>query len=183
MARRKKVNIRMKVDPKTDRDGTIDYDFYKPEFKNGQESSVCMDLKAKIDAPKRFMAGQLELHPGQVVAVSTGVYLELPPGWEAEVRPRSGLAKEYGISVVNTPGTIDTGYRGEIIVLLTNLRHLSTSGYGGYMAKSNKPYIIQDGQRIAQLAIREVPEVSVEFVDELSETERGDKGFGSTGIR
>lgn len=178
---RKKVKVKAKVLAKTLPDGTVDTEFYKPVFKEDQEFSVCMDLKARIDTRNKFMAGMMELSPGQVIKVPTGVFLELPPGWEAVVRPRSGLAAEHGITVVNSPGTIDTGYRGEITILLTKMQAMSVSN--GYTTISNSPFIVNDGDRIAQLAIREVPTVTVEFVDELSETDRGDKGFGSTGTR
>lgn len=180
--KRKNISVKVKVLPKILPSGEPDFDFYKPEFRENQEFSVAMDIKAKVDSPNGLVAGIIELHPGQIVTVNTGVFLELPTGWEAQIRPRSGLAKEYGISLANTPGTIDTGYRGEILLIVTNLRHLAVQGYGGYPAKSNRPFIIEDGMRLAQIAIREVPLVTLEFVDALSQTDRGDKGFGSTGV-
>lgn len=153
---------------------------YKPEFKGDQKYSNCMDLKAYLPDDERGNPQRIELNPGEVMAVHTGVFLELPVGFEAVVRPRSGLALKEGITVVNSPGTIDTGYRGEIIVILSNTK-IQVPNWSGYMEKNTKPYVIQDGDRIAQLAIREVPKVEVEYVEELTETDRGDKGFGSTG--
>lgn len=101
------------------------------------------------------------------LAVHTGLAIEIPIGYEGQVRPRSGLALKQGITVVNSPGTIDSGYRGEVVVILHNL------GDGGFYIKK--------GMRIAQLAIRPVPVVHFELVDELGESDRGEGGFGSTG--
>jgi len=151
---------------------------YKPEFKVDQEFSNCMDLKACL--PEKDYRGQnLQLWPGEVATIRTGVKLELPEGYEGVIRPRSGLSREYGIMIVNSPGTVDTGYRGELMIVLSNIRH-TVKGWGG-PDKNRKPYLIKDGDRIAQLGIREVPLVSVEYVEEISETKRGAKGFGSTG--
>ena len=99
--------------------------------------------------------------------IKTGLYLELPVGYEAQVRPRSGLAAKYGITVLNTPGTIDADYRGEIGVILINL--------------SQEPFIIENGERIAQLVIARHERAEWELVETLSETDRGAGGFGSTG--
>lgn len=176
---KKVANVKIKVLPKGE-----DLDFYKPEFTQGEGYSVCMDLKARLEPP--FKGARVEdarLFPGQILAVPTGVFLELPEGYEAEVRPRSGLAQKFGIAVVNSPGTIDTSYRGEIIVILTCLKHVTLMEHSSYPAKKDHSfYSVQDGQRIAQLAIREIPKIKVEFVSELSESSRGDKGFGSTGV-
>ncbi|MFW9907438.1 MAG: dUTP diphosphatase [Candidatus Thorarchaeota archaeon] len=101
-------------------------------------------------------------------AVSTGIALEIPRGFEGQVRPRSGLSLSHGITLVNAPGTIDSGYRGEVKVILQNL------GQDGFYIKR--------GMRIAQLAIRPVPDVSFVEVDELVDSDRGEGGFGSTGV-
>jgi dUTP pyrophosphatase len=101
-------------------------------------------------------------------AVHTGIAIQIPEGYEGQVRPRSGLAMKQGITVVNSPGTIDSGYRGEVVVILHNL--------------SKDGFFIKKGMRIAQLAIRPVPEVEFLEVEELEDSERGSGGFGSTGI-
>jgi dUTP pyrophosphatase len=108
-----------------------------------------------------------ELNPGERYAIPTGIAIEIPEGFEGQVRPRSGLAIEEGVTVLNTPGTIDSGYRGEVKTIMINL--------------GTRPFRITKGMRISQLAIRRVP--AVEFVEahELSDTERGEGGFGSTG--
>jgi dUTP pyrophosphatase len=116
---------------------------------------VAFDLYSIID---------YELRPGERFAVPTGIAVEIPPGYEGQVRPRSGLALEEGVTVLNTPGTVDSGYRGEVV------NH------------NGEPFKITKGMRISQLAIRPVPEVEFIEVDELSDTERGEGGFGSTGI-
>jgi dUTP pyrophosphatase len=108
-----------------------------------------------------------ELSPGERYAVPTGIALEIPEGFEGQVRPRSGLAMKDGVTVLNTPGTIDSGFRGEVKTIMINL--------------GQKPFMITKGMRISQLAIRHVPEVKFIEVDELSDTERGAGGFGSTG--
>ena len=105
--------------------------------------------------------------PGEIYSAGTGISIELPKGYEAQIRPRSGLAARYGISIVNSPGTIDSGYRGEIKVILIN------HGSQNYNAKK--------GDRIAQMIIHKYEEVGVVELEELSETERGDGGLGSTG--
>ena len=101
--------------------------------------------------------------------VKTGLFIELPIGYEAQVRPRSGLAAKKGVTVLNSPGTIDADYRGEIGVILVNL--------------SNEPFTIENGERIAQLVIAKHERAIWEEVDELTETERGTGGFGSTGVQ
>ncbi len=108
------------------------------------------------------------LRPETREFVHTGIALQIPEGYEAQVRPRSGLAMKQGITVVNSPGTIDSGYRGEVVVILHNL-------------DTKAGFLIKKGMRIAQLAIRPVPEVQFVEVEELEESERGAGGFGSTG--
>jgi dUTP pyrophosphatase len=118
------------------------------------------DLSAAIDSP-------LVLGPGQRAAVGTGLALAIAPGYEAQVRPRSGAALKLGLTVVNAPGTIDSDYRGELKVLLINL--------------SRDELVIEAGQRIAQMVVAPVVQAEFDLVDELSSTERGAGGFGSTG--
>lgn len=120
-----------------------------------------LDLRA--DLPD----GPITLHALERVLVPTGLSLALPPGYEAQVRPRSGLAFKHGIGIVNSPGTIDADYRGEIKVLLVNL--------------SNEPFTVQDGERIAQLVVARHETIEWQPTDMLSTTERGAGGYGSTG--
>ena len=122
--------------------------------------SAGLDLRANID--KSIM-----LNPLERTIIPTGLFIELPSGFEAQVRPRSGLALKHGITVLNTPGTIDADYRGEIKVILVNL--------------SGEPFTINDGERIAQMVITKHEVASLIEVNELSESDRGDGGFGSTG--
>ena len=122
--------------------------------------SAGMDLRANIDEP-------IELQPLQRVLVPTGLFMALPAGYEAQVRPRSGLAAKRGITVLNAPGTVDADYRGEVKVILVNL--------------SNEPFEICDGERIAQLVVARHECVEWEPTDALSDTTRGAGGFGSTG--
>ena len=124
------------------------------------EHSAGMDLYAV--APEEITLGSLER-----TLVPTGIYLELPPGYEAQVRPRSGLAYRHGLTVLNSPGTIDADYRGEVKVLLVNL--------------SNEPYTIQHGDRIAQMVIAAHEQITWQEVEVLTETTRGAGGYGSTG--
>ena len=124
------------------------------------EASAGLDLRANIDSP-------LTLNSLERVLVKTGLFIELPIGYEAQVRPRSGLAFKNGVTVLNTPGTIDADYRGEIGVILVNL--------------SNTPFVIEDGERVAQLVIAKHEQAEWVLVEELAETERGAGGFGSTG--
>ncbi len=123
--------------------------------------SAGMDLRANLDE-------SIVLRPLQRCLVPTGLYIALPAGYEAQVRPRSGLAIKRGISVLNAPGTIDADYRGEICVILINL--------------SGEDFVIEDGERIAQMIIARHEQVAWEEVDVLSETERGAGGFGHTGV-
>ncbi len=125
------------------------------------EQSAGMDLRANLGE-------SITLKPLERVIVKTGLYIALPAGFEAQVRPRSGLAAKKGITVLNSPGTVDADYRGEIGVILVNL--------------SNEDFVIQDGERVAQLVIAKHERVIWEEVEVLSETERGAGGFGSTGV-
>jgi dUTP pyrophosphatase len=125
------------------------------------KASAGMDLRANIEKP-------VELKPLDRTIIKTGLFIALPVGYEAQVRPRSGLAAKHGITVLNTPGTIDADYRGEIGVILVNL--------------SNEKFTIQDGDRIAQLIIAQHEQVSWKEVDILEDTSRGAGGFGSTGV-
>ncbi|MBT5648376.1 MAG: dUTP diphosphatase [Rhodospirillaceae bacterium] len=129
-----------------------------PAYETAQ--SAGMDLAAAIDAP-------MTLAPGKRAMVPTGLAIALPAGFEAQVRPRSGLAAKNGVTVLNTPGTIDADYRGEVKVILVNLGEDS--------------FEIERGMRIAQMVIAPVTQASFTEVDSLSETERGSGGFGSTG--
>ena len=121
-----------------------------------------MDLRANIEK-------EITLKPLERAIVKTGLFIALPPGFEAQVRPRSGLAAKKGITVLNSPGTVDADYRGEIGVILVNL--------------SNDDFIINDGERIAQLIIAKHERVTWEEVSVLDETTRGTGGFGSTGVK
>jgi dUTP pyrophosphatase len=119
------------------------------------------DLRAALEE-------ETVLRPGERLRVPTGLVLEIPPGWEGQVRPRSGLALRHGIGVVNAPGTIDSDYRGEVAVILVNL--------------GEAPFAIQRGDRIAQLVIAPVAAVEWEEADALDESARGSGGFGFTGV-
>jgi len=125
-------------------------------------ASAGMDLRANIDEA-------ITLKPLDRTIVKTGLFIELPIGFEAQVRPRSGLAAKKGITVLNAPGTVDADYRGEIGVILVNL--------------SNEDFIIQNGERIAQLVIAKHERAEWIEVETLSETSRGEGGFGSTGVK
>ena len=129
-----------------------------PAYATAQSAGV--DLRAHLEAP-------VLLQPLQRTLVPTGLHIALPAGYEAQVRPRSGLAAKHGITVLNTPGTIDADYRGEIKVILVNL--------------SDRPFEIVPGERIAQMVIARHEHVEWEMVENLEETERGTGGFGSTG--
>ncbi len=130
----------------------------KPEYKSS--GSAGADIRACIDSP-------LHIPPGHRVAVPTGLRIELPEGYEAQVRPRSGFALEKGITCLNSPGTIDSDYRGEIKVILINL--------------GEHEVVIEHGDRIAQLVVAPVQRAAFLAVDELSSSDRGHGGFGSTG--
>ena len=124
--------------------------------------SAGMDLRANLDAP-------ITLHPMERRLIPTGLHIALPEGYEAQVRPRSGLALKHGLTVLNTPGTIDADYRGEIGVVLINL--------------SQEDFIINDGERIAQMVIARHEQGDFVVVEELDETERGEGGYGHTGVK
>jgi dUTP pyrophosphatase len=125
------------------------------------DHSAGLDLCACIDK-------DIILMPGERVLVPTGISIELPDGYEAQVRPRSGLAINHGVTVLNSPGTIDPDYRGEVKVIIINL--------------GKEPFVIKNGMRIAQMVISKFERVEVEVVEELSQTRRGEGGFGSTGV-
>jgi dUTP pyrophosphatase len=122
--------------------------------------SAGMDVRANLDSP-------IILKPFERALIPTGLYIELPEGYEAQIRPRSGLALKKGVTVLNTPGTIDADYRGEIGIILINL--------------SNEEFVINDGDRICQMIISRHERISWENVEILTETERGEGGFGHTG--
>lgn len=124
------------------------------------EHSAGLDLRANLDAPVVLKSLERKLIP-------TGLFIELPVGYEAQIRPRSGLALKHGISLVNTPGTIDADYRGEIGVIVINL--------------SNEEFTINDGERICQMVIAQYTHATLIEVDNLSDTLRGEGGFGHTG--
>lgn len=124
--------------------------------------SAGMDLRANIDSP-------VTLKPMERRLVPTGLHIALPEGYEAQVRPRSGLALKHGITVLNTPGTVDADYRGEIMVLLINF--------------SNEEFVINAGERIAQMVIARHEQAQFEEVEVLDETERGSGGYGHTGVK
>ncbi len=124
--------------------------------------SAGMDLRANLDA-------SIELKPLQRMLVPTGLFIELPAGYEAQIRPRSGLAFKHGLTVLNSPGTIDADYRGELKVLLVNL--------------SDTPFMITDGERIAQMIVAPHSRVEWEQAEALNSTERGAGGFGHTGTK
>lgn len=125
------------------------------------EGASGMDLTADVQA-------DVLIAPGEIKLVSTGVSVSLPRGYEAQIRPRSGLALKHGITLVNTPGTVDSDYRGTIKLILTNL--------------GPEPYLVKRGQRLAQMVIQEVVHAEIEEVKDLAGTVRSDGGFGHTGV-
>ena len=124
--------------------------------------SAGMDLRANIDEP-------ITLRPMERRLIPTGLHIALPEGYEAQIRPRSGLALKHGLTVLNSPGTIDADYRGEVCVILVNL--------------SNEPFVINDGERIAQMVIAKHEQPALVEVEVLDETERGAGGFGHSGVK
>ena len=124
--------------------------------------SAGMDLRANIEEP-------VVLHPMERKLIGTGLHIALPEGYEAQVRPRSGLALKHGITVLNSPGTVDADYRGEVMVLLINL--------------SDKDFVVNDGERIAQMVIAKHEQGDFIEVEVLDETERGEGGYGHTGVK
>ena len=135
---------------------------HQPLSEYATPQSAGMDLRANIDSP-------ITLKPMARQLVPTGLYIALPAGFEAQIRPRSGLALKHGITVLNTPGTIDADYRGELMVLLVNF--------------SDTDFVINDGERIAQMVIARHEQGTFEPVDILDETERGAGGYGHTGVK
>lgn len=131
-----------------------------PQYETAQ--SAGLDLKAFLPE------GPVTLHPMERGLIKTGLFIELPVGYEAQVRPRSGLALKKGVTVLNSPGTIDADYRGEICVILINL--------------SQEPFVINDGERIAQMVVARHEHALLVEVQELTDTERGAGGFGHTGV-
>ena len=129
-----------------------------PQFETAQ--SAGMDLRANIDAP-------VVLQPGDRALIPTGIKMALPEGYEAQIRPRSGLAYKHGISVLNSPGTIDADYRGDVGVLLIN--------------HGREPFTVEDGMRVAQMVVAQYSQFQWHAVEDLDETDRGEGGFGSTG--
>ena len=124
--------------------------------------SAGMDLRANIEEP-------VVLHPMERKLIGTGLHIALPEGYEAQIRPRSGLALKHGITVLNSPGTVDADYRGEVMVLLINL--------------SDKDFVVNDGERIAQMVIAKHEQGDFIEVEVLDETERGEGGYGHTGVK
>ena len=131
-----------------------------PKYQTSQ--SAGMDLRANIDAPVLIKPLDRKLIP-------TGLHIALPEGYEAQIRPRSGLAIKNGITILNTPGTIDPDYPGDVGVILVNI--------------SNEDFVVQPGDRIAQMVINKFEQAEFEVVEELDETERGEGGYGHTGIK
>lgn len=129
-----------------------------PAYQTNQ--SAGMDIRANLTEP-------IELKPLERKLIPTGLYIALPDGYEAQIRPRSGLAIKHGITLLNTPGTIDADYRGEIGVIMVNL--------------SNDPFVINDGERICQMVVAQYQQIEWQTVESLDETERGTGGFGHTG--
>ena len=129
-----------------------------PAYQTNQ--SAGMDIRANLTEP-------IELKPLEMKLIPTGLYIALPDGYEAQIRPRSGLAIKHGITLLNTPGTIDADYRGEIGVILVNL--------------SNESFVINDGERICQMVVAQYQQIEWQTVESLDETERGAGGFGHTG--
>jgi len=137
-------------------------DLQMPAYETDLAAGV--DLRAAIDGGK-----PLVLHPGDRALVATGFAMALPPGYEAQIRPRSGLAYKHGISVVNSPGTVDADYRGEVKILLIN--------------HGTEPFTVNRGERIAQMVVAPVTQARFETVNVLSKTARGAGGYGSTGVK
>ena len=124
--------------------------------------SAGMDIRANLDE-------SITLHPMERRLIPTGLYIALPEGFEVQIRPRSGLALKKGITVLNSPGTVDADYRGEVGVVLINL--------------SDKDFVVNDGERIAQMVIARYEQVELAVVDALDDTERGEGGYGHTGVK
>ena len=125
------------------------------------EQSAGMDLRANLESP-------VTLNPGERKLIPTGLHIQLPAGYEAQVRPRSGLALKKGITVLNSPGTIDADYRGDVGVILYNA--------------SDSPFVVENGERIAQMVVARYEQVEFDLVKTLDESSRGEGGFGHTGV-
>lgn len=136
-----------------------DHDIALPRYMTPQ--SAGMDICAAVDTP-------IVLEPGAIALVPTGLAMAMPSGYEAQIRPRSGLAIKHGIGIINSPGTIDSDYRGEVKIALINM--------------GREPYTVQRGERIAQMVIQRVYRANVTCVEDLESTVRNDGGFGSTGV-
>ena len=135
---------------------------HQPLHQYATPQSAGMDLRANLEEP-------IVLHPMERRLIPTGLYIALPEGFEAQVRPRSGLALKRGVTVLNAPGTIDADYRGEVGVLLINL--------------SQEDFVVNDGERVAQMVVARHEQVDFQVVAELDETERGAGGYGHTGVK
>ena len=136
----------------------LDGDIPLPRYMTPQAAG--MDISAAVDKP-------LTLHPGQIALVPTGFAMALPPGYEAQIRPRSGLAVKHGIGIINSPGTIDSDYRGEVKIALINM--------------GEDDFLLRRGERVAQMVIQTVCQARLTVVEQLDETERSTGGFGHTG--
>ena len=128
--------------------------------KKAHHDDAAFDLRSRVD---------IDLIPGRSMLIATGLFIELPIGFEAQIRPRSGLALKHDLTLTNSPGTIDAGYRGEVGIIMYN--------------HGKETFVIKRGERIAQMVISELPDVTLHCVDELSESGRGAGGFGSTGTK
>lgn len=148
-----RVEILVRVEPGCE-------DLPLPEYQT--EHAAGMDLRAAVE-------DMLVIEPGQRALIPTGIYIALPPGFEAQVRPRSGLALKHGVILPNSPGTIDADYRGMVQVILMNL--------------GNEPFVVRRGDRIAQLVVSRVTRAHLRVVDELPPSKRDSGGFGSTGLK
>ena len=133
------------------------------------EAKMPLQARAGDAGMDLFSVVEMTLQPGERGLVGTGLKIELPEGYEAQVRPRSGLALKHGVTVLNSPGTIDAGYRGEVGVILIN--------HGA------EAFVVEKGMRVAQMVIQRVPEVELVAVESLSDSERDEQGFGSSGLK
>jgi dUTP pyrophosphatase len=149
-----------------------------PIPKKATEFAACVDLCAAIE-------DDIDLHHGQTVLIPCGFCMEVPIGYEAQVRPRSGLSAKNSITVLNSPGTIDADYRGEVKVILHNASQIGYSSTAGTASidMARTKFTVHRGDRIAQLTIKKVEDFEFEAVEELSDTNRGSGGFGSTGVK
>jgi len=134
-------------------------DISMPQYMS--EGASGMDICADVD-------GEVILEPGEIKLISAGFYMSIPKGYEVQIRPRSGLAIKHGISIVNSPGTIDSDYRGLVGIILIN--------------QGKEPFAVKRGERIAQMVVQKVLQANIEVVDELDETARAHGGFGHTGV-